>query len=144
MYNGAWKKYTMGIFLYLTSKHSVHLHVYCPNQGANRYMWFSSIYIYITMKFSAFKFLLILHNYITSHVVICITSGGEKCTMGHGKNIQWGGWYFYLPTYLRHNSRMPGSMLILTWVGIIFVIILHRATLNRAFTVILWIPGDYN
>jgi hypothetical protein len=29
--------------------------------------------------------------------------------------------------YLRNNSRMPGSMLILTWVGIIFVIILHRA-----------------
>ena len=28
---------------------------------------------------------------------------------------------------LRNNSRMPGSMLILTWVGIIFVIILHRA-----------------
>ena len=26
--------------------------------------------------------------------------------------------------YLRNNSRMPGSMLILTWVGIIFVIIL--------------------
>ena len=29
--------------------------------------------------------------------------------------------------YLRNNSRMPGSMLIVTWVGIIFVIILHRA-----------------
>ena len=29
--------------------------------------------------------------------------------------------------YLRNNYRMPGSMLILTWVGIIFVIILHRA-----------------
>ena len=29
--------------------------------------------------------------------------------------------------YLGNNSRMPGSMLILTWVGIIFVIILHRA-----------------
>ena len=29
---------------------------------------------------------------------------------------------------LRNNSRMPGSMLILTWVGIIFVIILHRVT----------------
>ena len=29
--------------------------------------------------------------------------------------------------YLRNNSRLPGSMLILTWVGIIFVIILHRA-----------------
>ena len=28
---------------------------------------------------------------------------------------------------LRNNSRMLGSMLILTWVGIIFVIILHRA-----------------
>jgi hypothetical protein len=28
---------------------------------------------------------------------------------------------------LRNNSRMPDSMLILTWVGIIFVIILHRA-----------------
>ena len=26
-------------------------------------------------------------------------------------------------SYLRNNSRMPGSMLILTWVGIIFVII---------------------
>jgi hypothetical protein len=26
-------------------------------------------------------------------------------------------------TYLRNNSRMPGSMLILSWVGIIFVII---------------------
>jgi hypothetical protein len=36
---------------------------------------------------------------------------------------------------------MPGSMLILTWVGIIFVIILHRATLNRAFTVILCIQA---
>ena len=33
--------------------------------------------------------------------------------------------------YLRNNSRMPGSMLILTWVGIIFVIILHRATAFR-------------
>jgi hypothetical protein len=30
-------------------------------------------------------------------------------------------------TYLRNNSRMPGSMLILSWVGFIFVIILHRA-----------------
>ena len=29
---------------------------------------------------------------------------------------------------LRNNSQMPGSMLILTWVGIIFVIILHRVT----------------
>jgi hypothetical protein len=29
--------------------------------------------------------------------------------------------------YLRNNSRMPGSMLILTWVSIIFVIILQRA-----------------
>ena len=28
-------------------------------------------------------------------------------------------------SYLRHNSQMPGSMLILTWVGIIFVKILH-------------------
>ena len=27
---------------------------------------------------------------------------------------------------LRNKSRMRGSMLILTWVGIIFVIILHR------------------
>jgi hypothetical protein len=33
-----------------------------------------------------------------------------------------------LKVKLRNNSRMPGSMLILTWVGIIFVIILHRAT----------------
>ena len=40
----------------------------------------------------------------------------------------------YIVTYylrwvsdLRNNSRMPGSMLILTWVDIIFVII-HRAT----------------
>jgi hypothetical protein len=32
-----------------------------------------------------------------------------------------------LMDYLRNNSRMPGSMLILTWVGIIFVINLHRA-----------------
>jgi hypothetical protein len=32
--------------------------------------------------------------------------------------------------YLRNNSRMPGFMLILTWVGIIFVIILHRAILT--------------
>ena len=32
-----------------------------------------------------------------------------------------------LMNYLRNNSRMPGSMLISTWVGIIFVIILHRA-----------------
>jgi hypothetical protein len=30
--------------------------------------------------------------------------------------------------YLRNNSRMPGSMLIIIWVGIIFVIILNRAT----------------
>jgi hypothetical protein len=42
---------------------------------------------------------------------------------------------------------MPGSMLILTWVGIIFVIILHRAISenyfdsNRAFTVILCIQA---
>ena len=28
---------------------------------------------------------------------------------------------------LGNHSLMPGSMLILTWVGIIFVIILHRA-----------------
>ena len=52
--------------------------------------------------------------------------------------------------YLRNNSRMPGSMLILTWVSIIFVIILQRAKAqspasenyfdsNRAFTVILCI-----
>ena len=33
----------------------------------------------------------------------------------------------FSPLNLRNNSRMPGSMLILTWVGIIFVIILHRA-----------------
>ena len=31
------------------------------------------------------------------------------------------------PGILRNNSRMPGCMVILTWVGIIFVIILHRA-----------------
>jgi hypothetical protein len=31
-----------------------------------------------------------------------------------------------LGTYLRNNSRMPGSMLISTLVGIIFVIILHH------------------
>ena len=28
--------------------------------------------------------------------------------------------------YLRNNSRGPDFMIILTWVGIIFVIILHR------------------
>ena len=49
---------------------------------------------------------------------------------------------------LRNNSRMPGSMLILAWVGIIFVIILHRAKAsenyfdsNRAFKVILCIQA---
>ena len=36
---------------------------------------------------------------------------------------------------LRNNSRMRGSMLSLTWVGIIFVIILHRAKI--IFVIIL-------
>jgi hypothetical protein len=36
-----------------------------------------------------------------------------------------------LQKYLRNNSRMPGSMLILTWVSIIFVIILHRAIISE-------------
>jgi len=38
---------------------------------------------------------------------------------------------------LRNNCRMPGSMLILTRVGIIFVIILHRATATFFTTKVL-------
>jgi hypothetical protein len=33
----------------------------------------------------------------------------------------------FTPCFYWNNSRMPGSMLILTWVGIIFVKILHLA-----------------
>ena len=38
-----------------------------------------------------------------------------------------------MPCQNRNNSRMPGSMLILTWVGIIFVIILHRAKASENY-----------
>ena len=57
--------------------------------------------------------------------------------------IYWDAWFFFsrnrssvlhveckaLWEYLRKHYRMPGSMLILTWVGIIFVKILHLAVI---------------